>query len=137
MLELAGAPKPQQKLDGESLVKLFRDPSGRLERDAIFQHFPGYLGAGTDSWRTTPVSLIQMGNWKLMEFLEDGHLELYDLSNDIGEATNLATKMPEKAKELHDRLLAWRADLNAPMPTKNEPSMKKPKGKGKGKNKKV
>ena len=137
MLELAGAPKPQQKLDGESLVKLFRDPSGRLERDAIFQHFPGYHGACTDSWRTTPVSLIQMGNWKLMEFLEDGHLELYDLSNDIGEATNLATKMPEKAKELHDRLLAWRADLNAPMPTKNEPSMKKPKGKGKGKNKKV
>lgn len=137
MLELAGAPKPQQKLDGESLVKLFRDPSGRLERDAIFQHFPGYHGAGTDSWRTTPVSLIQMGNWKLMEFLEDGHLELYDLSNDIGEATNLATKMPEKAKELHDRLLAWRADVNAPTPTKNEPSLKKPKGKGKGKNKKV
>ena len=137
ILELAGAPKPQQKLDGESLVKLFRDPSGKLERDAIFQHFPGYLGAGTDSWRTTPVSLIQMGNWKLMEFLEDGHLELYDLSNDIGEATNLAIKMPEKAKELHDRLLAWRADVNAPMPTKNEPSLEKAKGKGKGKNKKV
>jgi len=137
ILELAGAPKPQQKLDGESLVKLFRDPSGKLERDAIFQHFPGYLGAGTDSWRTTPVSLIQIGNWKLMEFLEDGHLELYDLSNDIGEATNLATKMPEKAKELHDRLLAWRADVNAPMPTKNEPSLEKAKGKGKGKNKKV
>ena len=136
MLELTGAPKPRQALDGESLVKLFHDPSAKLQRDAIFQHFPGYLGAGADSWRTTPVSLIQMGNWKLMEFLEDGRLELYDLSNDIGETTNLATKIPEKTKELHDRLIAWRTAVNAPMPTKNEPSLEKPVEKGKGKGKK-
>ncbi|HSH93158.1 MAG TPA: sulfatase, partial [Roseimicrobium sp.] len=44
MLELATAPKPRQVLDGESLVKLFRDPAAKLKRDAIFQHFPGYLG---------------------------------------------------------------------------------------------
>lgn len=120
LLELTAAPRPRQVLDGESLVKLLRDPAAKLQRDAIFQHFPGYLGAGPDTWRTTPVSLIQSGSWKLMEFLEDGHLELYDLSQDIGETQNLAATMPEKAKALRDRLVQWRAEVDAPMPTKND-----------------
>jgi arylsulfatase A-like enzyme len=135
MLELASAPKPRQVLDGESLVKLFRNPNAKLQRDAIFQHFPGYLGAGADSWRTTPVSLVQIGDWKLMEFLEDGRLELYNLGNDIGETKNLVTEQPAKVKELHDRLVAWRAEVNAPMPTKNEGDSAKPKAKGKRKKK--
>ncbi len=135
MLELTGAPQPRQILDGESMVKLFRDPSAKLKRDAIFQHFPGYLGAGADSWRTTPVSLVQMGDWKLMEFLEDGRLELYNLSEDIGETKNLAKDHPEKTKELHARLIAWRTEVKAPMPTKNDGSDAKPKSKGNGKKK--
>ncbi len=136
-LELGSAPKPRQVLDGESLVKLFRDPAAKLQRDAIFQHFPGYLGMGDGSWRTTPVSLIQMGDWKLMEYLEDGKLELYNLRDDIGETKNLATDMPDKAKELHARLVAWRKEVNAPMPTKNDgKASEKPKKKGKGKGKK-
>jgi arylsulfatase A-like enzyme len=118
MLELAGAPQPQHVLDGESLVKLFRNPDAKLERDAIYQHFPGYLGAGQNTWRTTPVSLIHMGDWKLMEFLEDGRLELYNLRDDIGESKNLASKEPTKANELHARLTAWRKAVNAPMPTR-------------------
>jgi len=135
MLELAAAPTPRQVLDGESLVKLFRDPTAQLERDAIFEHFPGYLGAGADSWRTTPVSLVQMGDWKLMEFFEDGRLELYNLADDIGETKNLAKENPAKAKELHARLVAWRAEVKAPMPTKNDGNSAKPKAKGKGKKK--
>lgn len=132
-LELSGAPRPQQVLDGETLLPLLKDPAAKLPRDAIFQHFPGYLGAGPGLWRTTPVSLIQSGDWKLMEFLEDGRLELYDLRNDIGETKNLATEMPDKAEELHARIVAWREDVNAPMPTKNEGPAANPKAKGKGK----
>ncbi len=119
MIELAGAQKASHTLDGESLVKLFQDPQAKLRREAIFQHFPGYLGAGVDSWRTTPVSLVHAGNFKLMEYLEDGRLELYDLSNDIGESTNLVEALPDKAKDLHAKLVAWRTSVNAPMPTKN------------------
>ncbi len=66
-----------------------------------------------------PVSLIHSGDWKLMEYLEDGHLELYNLRNDIGETKNLATEISEKAKALHARLVAWRAEVKAPMPAKN------------------
>ena len=119
LLEIAGAARPKHQLDGESLVKLFRDPSAKLEREAIYQHFPGYLGAGKDQWRTTPVGTIQMGDWKLMEFFEDGRLELYNLREDIGEKHNLAEKMPEKTRDLHQRMLAWRQAVAAPMPTKN------------------
>ena len=136
MLELAGAPQPRQLLDGESLVKLFRDPGAKLQRDAIYQHFPGYLGAGADSWRTTPVSLIQSGDWKLMEFLEDGRLELYNLRTDLGETKNLAQANPAKAKELHARLVVWRAAVKAPMPAKNDGTKKAAQTKRQGKGKK-
>lgn len=119
LLEIAGASPPEHVLDGESLVALFRDPSYQLQRDAIFQHFPGYLGAPRGMWRTTPVTTVQQGDWKLMEFLEDGQLELYNLKDDIGESKNLAKEMPEKTRELHERMLEWRAAIEARMPTKN------------------
>lgn len=121
LLQLAGArPPANYPLDGESLVPLFLNGNAGLKREAIYQHFPGYLGAGQSSWRTTPVAVIQAGDWKLMEFFEDGRLELYNLRDDIGETTNLALKMPEKTKELHAKMLAWRADIKAPMPTPNK-----------------
>src|SRR6185295_6589003 len=125
-----------QPLDGESLVPLFRDANSKLTRDAIYQHFPGYLGAGPGSWRTTPVSLIEIGDWKLMEFLEDGRLELYNLRDDIGESKNLAKSMPDKTRDLHNRLLAWRKQINAPLPTPNTPQPQAEGGKkAKGKKK--
>lgn len=120
LLELTGAAKPKQVLDGESLVKLFKQPTSKLDREAIYQHFPGYLGAGQNNWRTTPVSTMQSGPWKLMEFLEDGHLELYNLQDDIGEKVNLAEKMSERAEAMKAKLVAWRKETQAPMPVKNE-----------------
>lgn len=116
LLELSGAAKPKHELDGESLVPIWKSPNSPLKRGAIFQHFPGYLGAGKEFWRTTPVTLVQQGDWKLLEFLEDGHLELYNLKEDISESKNLAAVQPEKAKALHDRLVAWRESIHAPMP---------------------
>jgi arylsulfatase A-like enzyme len=122
LVEIAGASlPPSQILDGESLVPLLRGGTARLKRDAIFQHFPGYLGAGGGSWRTTPVSTIEIGDWKLMEFFEDGRLELYNLRDDIGESRNLAGQHPEKTRELHARLAAWRQEIHAPLPTPHKP----------------
>lgn len=140
LAEIGKAAAPEgQPLDGESLVPLLRDPAASLRREAIYQHFPGYLGAGTGTWRTTPVGLIQSGEWKLMEFFEDGRLELYHLKNDIGEQKNLAAEMPEKAQELKAKMLAWREAVKAPMPTPNTPrpatAAPETKGKGKGKGK--
>lgn len=127
-IDFAQAAKPNQTLDGESLVPLLRNPSGQLRREAIFQHFPGYLGAGKDSWRTTPVGIIESGDWKLMEFFEDGHLELYNLREDIGEKNNLAKTHPEKAAELHAKMKAWRSEVGAvmPKPNKDNPADRSP-----------
>ncbi|MBL9200710.1 MAG: sulfatase [Opitutaceae bacterium] len=130
---LAGAMLPERQIfDGESFAPLMLGRGTKLAREAVFQHFPGYLGAGADQYRTTPVSTIIAGDWKLMEFLEDGRLELYNLREDIGEKNNLATASPAKAKELHGKLVAWRVAIKAPMPTKNtggaEPTEKKKKG---------
>lgn len=133
---LAGGAMPAgQVFDGESLVPLLRASRATLQREAIYQHFPGYLGIGADQWRTTPVSLVQAGDWKLMEYLEDGRLELYNLREDLGEAKNLAATMPDKAKELQAKLVAWRAAVKAPMPAKNEVAAggESTKKKGKGK----
>jgi arylsulfatase A-like enzyme len=116
-LELAGAAKPSQALDGKSMVPMFKDPSAKLDRDALYVHFPGYLeGYGSGQWRTAPVGTIQAGDWKLLEFFETGKLELYNLRDDLGERTNLAEKMPEKVRDLHAKLVAWRKDVNAAMP---------------------
>jgi len=140
-LSISGAAAPaNQVLDGESLVPLFKDSAASLKRDAIYQHFPGYLGAGENTWRTTPVATIISGDRKLMEFMEDKRVELYNLAEDIGEKSNLATTQADQAKTLLAKLHAWQAEIQAPMPTPNpdiKPSTSKAgKGKGKGKGKK-
>jgi arylsulfatase A-like enzyme len=121
LLEVAGAQPPSgYPLDGVSYVKLLTSGGKTsLGRDAIYWHFPGYLGAGENTWRTTPAGAIRSGDWKLIEFFEDNRLELYNLRADLSETNNLAASLPDKAKELHQKLVAWRKELHAPMPTPN------------------
>jgi arylsulfatase A-like enzyme len=121
LLEIAGAKAPANyPLDGVSYARLLMSGGkGSLERAALFWHFPGYLGAGADSWRTTPVGAIRNGDWKLLEFFEDRHVELYNLKDDLSETNNLAAKLPAKTRELQQKLVAWRQELRAPMPTAN------------------
>jgi len=114
LLEAAGVePRDEYVLDGVSLMPLLKDANGSLDRDALFWHFPGYPN---NPWRTSPVSVIRSGHWKLMQFYEDDRLELYDLQNDVGEARNLADVNPEKRRELHEKLVAWLDEHQAPMP---------------------
>lgn len=137
LLEAAGAERPPNyPLDGVSYFKLLTGGGkGSLDREAIFWHFPGYLGAGVGSWRTTPAGAIRSGDWKLQEYFEDGRLELYNLRDDLSQKNNLAAAQPDKVKELHARLTAWRQAINAPMPTKNTEQGQPAKAK-KGKKKK-
>jgi arylsulfatase A-like enzyme len=139
LLELAGAKAPPDyPLDGTSYLGLLKSGGeGKLPRDAIYWHFPGYLGAGADGWRTTPAGAIRVGDYKLLEFFEDGHLELYNLKDDLSQQHDLAKSQPAKTKELHDKLLAWRTSIGAPMPAKREPGQVSPtKNKAKNKPKK-
>jgi len=118
LLDLAGAkPQPGYPLDGTSYLGcLTGGGRTKLAREALYWHFPGYLGAGKNSWRTTPAGAVRCGQYKLLEFFEDGRLELYDLEADIGEQRNLAAEKPDLAKQLHGKLVAWRESIAAPMP---------------------
>ncbi|MBL9211133.1 MAG: sulfatase [Opitutaceae bacterium] len=99
--------------DGVDLGALLRNPAAPLERDALFFHYPHYYET------TTPVSAIRAGDWKLLEYLEDGRVELFQLREDPGETRDLAAESPAKVTELRTRLVAWRRDVGAQMPSPN------------------
>lgn len=123
LLTLAGArPKEGYTLDGASITPLLFGtgaPAGPSPR-SLYWHFPGYLGSGKDVWRTTPAGAVRSGDWKLIEFLETGKSELYNLKSDLGEKTDLAARMPDRARALQADLAAWRKRVNAPMPARRE-----------------
>ncbi len=112
LLEIAGVAKPDhQALDGESIVPLLKQ-AGPLPERALYWHYPMYH-------HSAPAGAIRQGDWKLIEFFEDGRLELYNLKEDIGETKNLTQSKPQKAKELHQKLLTWRTSVHADMPQPN------------------
>ncbi len=118
------APHQGQDLDGKSLVPLLKGRK-HLGRDAIYWHYPMYHHG-------TPAGAIRMGDWKLIEFFDDNHLELYNLAEDIGETTNLAERHPRRAKRMQRKLAQWRVSVNAAMPTPNpdfDPDRRKEWGK--------
>lgn len=114
ILEAAGIEaRPDLDLEGESLLPLFRQ-SGALKRESIFFHYPNYAFHGGNRLG----SAMRQGKFKLIENFDDGSLELYDLTTDIGEKRNLAAQVPERAAEMRQQLLDWRAATGAPMPTR-------------------
>jgi arylsulfatase A-like enzyme len=123
LCELAGAPVPEgQPLDGVSLRPILTEQVKSLGRDAVFWHFPGYLGSRMNQWRTTPVSVVRSGPLKLLHFLENGRLELYDLGDDPGESRNLIEERPEDVRRLRGLLEDWQVRVGAPMPGPNRPT---------------
>ena len=114
MLGARGDPKHNAAVDGLSLVPVLKDPSARLDRDAIFWHYPHYHPGGA-----TPYGAVRARDWKLIEFYEDMHVELYHLAKDPAETTDLAAKMPERAAQLRRMLHDWRKAVGAQMPTPN------------------
>lgn len=113
-LQAAGVEKDDSyQLDGESLVPLLRDSSGTLERNSIYWHFPGYPN---NAWRTSPVSVIRSGAWKLMKFYETDEVKVYNLDDDVAETRNLANDHPEVRDRLYRELEQWLDENEAPLP---------------------
>lgn len=112
--ELAGLPaSAHANVDGVSFAQLLAGAASTPDR-SLFWHYPHY-----SNQLGRPGSAIRLGDFKLIRFHEDDRLELYHLKEDPGEATNLASVLPEKATELAARLDAWLKSVNARMPTPN------------------
>jgi len=111
LLELAGLSLlPEQHYDGISIAPLLYGEES-IDREAIYWHYPHYGNQGG-----TPGSAIRRGDHKLIEFFEDGRLELYNLREDISETKNLVTAEPQLAAEMHRMLVSWRNSIEALMP---------------------
>ena len=106
-LEAAGL-EEQPEIDGVSLWPTLKDPQQPSADRDLFWHYPHYPNQGS-----FPGAVIRSGNYKLVERLENGDVELYDLDADIGEHNDLADEMPDRVNEMRDRLHAWYKDVDA------------------------
>jgi arylsulfatase A-like enzyme len=107
---------PKAVCDGVSLVPVLKQ-EGTLAERPLFWHYPHYQHYQEGG--TTPYAAIRRGDHKLIEFLADGKVELYDIKNDIGEQHDLANAEPELVKKLRDELHAWQKSVGAQMTTPN------------------
>jgi arylsulfatase A-like enzyme len=110
ILEMTGLDLiPEQHMDGISMVPVLKKNSDLVERP-LFWHYPHYSNQGGK-----PGAAVRLGKYKLIEFFEDQHTELYNLEADIGETCNLSAELPEKTDELLHILHSWLEDVDARM----------------------
>jgi arylsulfatase A-like enzyme len=111
LLEMLGLPAlPDQHQDGRSFVPALK--AKPYERGPIYWHFPHYSNHGYQS----PNGAIRSGRYKLIEYYENGTVQLFDLENDIGERKDLAKSKPEIAQKLKKMFHDWRKEVDAKMP---------------------
>lgn len=110
-LELAGVQDYQGILDGISLVPLMHGQP--LQERPIFWHV-------ASRYKNPPCSIIRKGKWKLIQYLKNGNIELYNTEEDLGESHDLAKSHPEMAQQLLGELLAWRQVNKVPLPPSSE-----------------
>jgi len=134
-MELARGTVPQgHRLDGMSLVPVLTGTGEAKARD-LFWHLPTY----NLPYGRSPCAVVRRGEWKLVHWFGDyldtsgltpddrpyGRLvtgrrvELFNLTQDGGEARDLASTMPGKTAELEAALEAWWRDTGARFPEKN------------------
>jgi arylsulfatase A-like enzyme len=106
--------KPEWKLDGVNLLPyLTRDLSPSPHR-ALFWRFGGQLAIRQGDWKLVKGPGLSAGPSALAGKANTDGAELYNLANDIGEKTNLATQEPAKVAELAAAWKAWNAELVEP-----------------------
>jgi len=101
---------PDFQLDGENMLAAIQgQPQSRTK--SIFWEWTG-SSTPAECW---PRWAIRSGDWKLLT--DDGsRAELYRISDDRAEATDMAAKHPDVAKQLAADLAAWKASLPKALP---------------------
>ena len=73
--------------------------------EGFIYHYPCYFAP--------PLSVIRLGNYKLMEHLLTGEQKLFDLAQDYREQHNLIEKYPKKAAELRATMSTYLDSIDA------------------------
>ncbi|MDQ8181158.1 sulfatase [Pelagicoccus sp. SDUM812005] len=121
LTSLLGLSNPEDHhLDGVDLSSSFLEGL-ELQRPPIYSLFAHTVlatGNIANAW-------IRDGDWKLLRFFnatpdQSDYFELYNLTSDIGETTNLASSQPETAQRLAEQLDAYLQDSGALLARPNE-----------------
>ena len=113
--EMTGTPVPgNQGIDGRSLVPVLRGRRETIDRERLYWHYPHYHGGGN-----VPSGALRSGPYKLVQYFGSGEVELYDLSRDLREHSDLSGERPALTDSLRRALRSWRERVDAQMPTPN------------------
>lgn len=111
---MTGTPIPEgAPLDGEDLSEAFFGKSVARQKPLFWEY--GRNTNGFDFPRNrhdhSPNVSLRDGKWKFLVNADGSNGQLYDLSVDRDEATNVAAENPETAAKLKDLALRWRKSL--------------------------
>ena len=106
-LELARVKRYKELLDGDSFVPLLNGEE--IAERPIFWHI-------ASTYKDKPCSIVRVGVWKLIQFLKDGKVELYNTEEDLAEQHDLSGSNKEKTQQLLSQLVEWRRKNNVPLP---------------------
>lgn len=116
LLSIAGvnAPKTVQHVDGISFTDLLKNPGAERKLRDLYWHYPNNWGPSGPGIGAT--STIRSGDWKLIYYYKDGHSELFNIKDDIGEQHELSQRHPRKAQNLQSLLTGYLKSVEAQRP---------------------
>ncbi|WP_197528394.1 sulfatase-like hydrolase/transferase [Aeoliella mucimassa] len=134
LLSVAGVPNSQQYvvdnlgnrlIDGNDLTPLLSGAETFEREGEIVFHYPHQWTSFSTPAGVEPFTAIRKGDYRLTYFYGDGQLdgqgpdprlELYDLTNDLGETTNLAETHPNTLRDLCNAMVAYLDEVDAQLP---------------------
>jgi arylsulfatase A-like enzyme len=110
-----GDPKKLKNIDGVSLTGYMtgKKPGEAFLNRNLYFHYPHYRSS-------VPHSAVVSGRYKVMHFYAQPDIPmLFDVSQDIGEVSNIAKEYPQIHKKLHDEMMSYLKEVGARFPKKN------------------
>lgn len=109
LMKVAGINNFEGVLDGNSMTGIFKKDSELFTDRPLFWHV-------ASQWKHGTCSVIRKNNYKLIQYLATGELELYDLKKDPSESNNLSKTKLGITKKLQLELMNWRKEHKVPLP---------------------
>lgn len=98
-------------IDGKSANNVIKGKENWKDRTVFWNSYKARPGQTGDN----KTSAIRVGDFKLLQFVETGKVELYNVVEDIAEKNDLSNSMPEKTKEMLEQLEKFKSDREISM----------------------
>ncbi|MBL9184174.1 MAG: sulfatase-like hydrolase/transferase [Verrucomicrobiaceae bacterium] len=128
LLAIAGIEAGETAFDGENIAPaLLGQKEVSRQKPIFWRRPPDRKTAAPNLPERLPDLAMREGHWKLLCEYDGSKPQLYDLSKDRSEATNIAAKHPEVVSRMREAVVSWHQSL----PPDNGPALgaEKPKKK--------